>query len=94
MLPDETRPLIDDKSPASTRKARKPKAGKTGPRFILVNDRTPRGNAHCASCCASLSDSYVREVASGLIYCGTRCSEKRSRRMSDIASQFRAWVVS
>lgn len=94
MLPDESRPLIDDRSPAGARKARKSKAGKAGPRFIFVNDRTPRGHPHCASCCTPLNESYVREVGSGLIYCGTRCSTKRSRRMSDLASQFRAWVVS
>jgi len=94
MLPDESRPLIDYRSPAGARKNRKPKAGKAGPRFVFVNDRTPRGHAHCASCCAPLSDTYVREIASGLIYCNTRCSAKRSRRMSHLAAQFRAWVVS
>jgi len=94
MLPDESRPLIDIKSPAGARKSRKPKVGKAGPRFILVNDRTPRGPVHCAACCTPLSESYVREIASGFLYCDSRCSAKRARRMSDLASQFRAWVVS
>ena len=30
-------------------------------RFILVNDRSPRSDAHCALCCAKVTGSYVRE---------------------------------
>jgi hypothetical protein len=94
MLSDQSRTLGDGRRSTRAQKSAKPKAAKAGPRFIFVNDRTPRGHAHCASCCEPLSASYVREIATGLIYCNQRCSARRSRRMSDIASQFRAWVVS
>lgn len=91
MLPNESRSLSNERSAVRPPKRAKRKAG---PRFVVVNDRTPRGHAHCASCCEPLSESYVREIATNLVYCGPRCSARRSRRMSDLASQFRAWVVS
>jgi hypothetical protein len=31
-------------------------------RFILVNDRTLRSDAHCALCCTKIKGSYVREI--------------------------------
>ena len=42
-------------------------------RFILVNDRTPHADPHCASCCAKIDGSYVREIGTGFCYCCRRC---------------------
>ena len=38
-------------------------------RFILVNDRTPRLDAHCALCCTKITGSYVREIGTRFCYC-------------------------
>jgi len=90
VLPDESQPS-GDRSPIPTRKGAKPK---TGLRYIFVNGRTPRSQAHCASCRAPVDDSYMRDIATGAVFCNRRCSKKHSRRMSELALQLRAWVVS
>ena len=42
-------------------------------RFILVNDRSPRSDAHCALCCAKITGSYVREISTKFCYCSRDC---------------------
>jgi hypothetical protein len=91
MLPNETQPLISDRSTTRPQKGPKPKAG---PRFVFVNGRTPRGHAHCAACCEPIGDAYVRDVQTGLLYCDRSCSTGHSQRISGLASQLRAWIVS
>jgi hypothetical protein len=58
-------------------------------RFVLVNDRVPRGDADCALCCSKIEKSYVRESQTRLIYCDTQCFagheiaiENRARKVS------------
>jgi hypothetical protein len=38
-------------------------------RFILVNDRSLRSDAHCALCCTKIKGSYVREISTKFCYC-------------------------
>jgi hypothetical protein len=42
-------------------------------RFVLVNDRVPRADAHCALCCRKIDKGYVRESQTRLLYCDTQC---------------------
>ena len=42
-------------------------------RFILVNDRTPRAQAHCALCCIEITENYVREIGTKFCYCSRGC---------------------
>jgi hypothetical protein len=42
-------------------------------RFVLVNDRVPRNDRHCALCGGTIEKSYVRDFKTGLIYCDTQC---------------------
>jgi hypothetical protein len=42
-------------------------------KFVLVNGRTPRPESFCALCCESISDSYLRELATRLSYCSYQC---------------------
>jgi hypothetical protein len=42
-------------------------------RFVLVNDRVPRTNQHCALCGAIVEKSYVRDSQTQFVYCDTRC---------------------
>jgi hypothetical protein len=44
-----------------------------GTRFVLVNDRVPRTNQHCALCGAIVEKSYVRDSLTRFIYCDTQC---------------------
>jgi hypothetical protein len=61
-------------------------------KFIVVNGRTPKPIARCALCCTSITESYVRDLASGYSYCDHACyaadreelraAERRKRRVS------------
>ena len=93
MLSNESRPFGSARSSNTAQKSSKPRAGKAGPRFIFINGRTPHQSAHCASCREPISDGYVREIATGLLYCDYRCSGRHSR-LAEFASRLRAWVVS
>ena len=62
-------------------------------RFIFVNGRTPRGKAHCALCSEEISDRYVREIPTGLIYCGRHYGAGHSH-ISEVASRSLPKVVS
>jgi hypothetical protein len=42
-------------------------------RFVLVNERIPRANAHCAACCAPIERGYVRDPQTRLAYCDPHC---------------------
>jgi hypothetical protein len=42
-------------------------------RFVLVNDRVPRGDADCALCGSKIEKGYVRESQTRLFYCDTQC---------------------
>ena len=42
-------------------------------RFVLVNDRVPRGDADCALCGSKIQKGYVRESQTHLFYCDTQC---------------------
>jgi hypothetical protein len=42
-------------------------------RFVLVNDRVPRTDGHCASCGRNIEKGYVRDSHTRLIYCDTQC---------------------
>jgi hypothetical protein len=42
-------------------------------RFVLVNDRVPRDEEHCALCGGTVEKGYIRDLKTGLIYCDTRC---------------------
>jgi hypothetical protein len=42
-------------------------------RFVLVNDRVPRADGHCALCGQIIEKGYVRDSRTRLIYCDTQC---------------------
>ncbi len=42
-------------------------------RFVLVNHRIPRADAHCALCGRKIEEGYVRETLTRLLYCDTQC---------------------
>jgi hypothetical protein len=48
-------------------------------RFILVNDRTPRADAHCALCCTEITADYVREISTKFCYCSRGCFASHSK---------------
>ncbi|MET3910029.1 hypothetical protein ABID59_004386 [Bradyrhizobium sp. S3.3.6] len=52
-------------------------------KFILVNQRTPRGDRTCAECSRSLGPGYVREVVTRREYCNYDCY--RRCHLMDIA---------
>src|SRR3974390_2912083 len=41
--------------------------------FVLVNERMPRNNAHCALCGGTIEKGYVRDFRTRLVYCDTQC---------------------
>ena len=41
--------------------------------FVLVNERMPRNDAHCALCGGTIEKGYVRDFRTRLIYCDTQC---------------------
>jgi hypothetical protein len=41
--------------------------------FVLVNERMPRNDAHCALCGGTIEEGYVRDFRTRLIYCDTQC---------------------
>jgi hypothetical protein len=94
VLSNESRPFGNGSSSTAVEKGAKPKAGKTGPRFILVSGRTPHHIVHCTSCREPIGDGYVRDIASGLLYCDYDCSNAGHSRIGALASRIRAWVVS
>jgi hypothetical protein len=62
-------------------------------RFIVVNDRTPRADAHCALCCTAIAGSYVREIGTKFCYCSRDCFAKHSR-LEQLVIEYRARVAS
>jgi hypothetical protein len=42
-------------------------------RFVVVNNRVPRTDQHCALCGCLLEKGYIRDSQTRLIYCDTRC---------------------
>ena len=42
-------------------------------RFVLVNDRVPRTDGHCALCRRIIEKGYVRDSQTRFIYCNTQC---------------------
>ena len=44
-----------------------------GMRFVLVNERSPRADAHCAVCCTRIDRGYVRDAQTRLLYCDAKC---------------------
>jgi hypothetical protein len=48
-------------------------------RFILVNDRIPRIDVHCALCCTEITANYVREISTKFCYCSRGCFVSHSK---------------
>jgi hypothetical protein len=44
-----------------------------GIRFVLVNNRVPRADEHCALCGGLIEKGYVRDSQTRLVYCDTQC---------------------
>jgi hypothetical protein len=42
-------------------------------RFVLVNNRAPRTDQHCALCGGLIETGYVRDSQTRLMYCDTQC---------------------
>jgi len=41
--------------------------------FVLVNERMPRNEVHCALCGGAIEKGYVRDFRTRLVYCDTQC---------------------
>jgi hypothetical protein len=41
--------------------------------LVLVNNRIPRTDGHCALCGKIIEKGYVRDLQTRLIYCDTQC---------------------
>ena len=48
-------------------------------RFVLVNERVPRTNQHCAFCGAIVEKGYVRDSLTRFIYCDMQCFAEGAR---------------
>ncbi len=44
-----------------------------GLRFVLVNERSPRVDASCATCRTWIDRGYVRDAQTRLLYCDAQC---------------------
>jgi hypothetical protein len=42
-------------------------------KFVWVNGRTPRRQSLCALCRESIGESYLRNIATRLVYCNHKC---------------------
>ena len=42
-------------------------------RFVLVNNRVPRTDQHCALCGGITEKGYVRDSQTQLVYCDAQC---------------------
>ena len=42
-------------------------------RFVLVNNRVPRTDQHCALCGGIIDKGYVRDSQTQLVYCDAQC---------------------
>jgi hypothetical protein len=62
-------------------------------RFILVNDRMPRAQAHCALCCTQITAGYVREIGTKFCYCSRGCFLSHSR-LGQLVLEHRARAAS
>jgi hypothetical protein len=62
-------------------------------RFILVNDRTLRADAHCALCCTNITGGYVREIGTKFCYCSRDCFANHSR-LEQLVIEHRARAAS
>lgn len=62
-------------------------------RFIVVNDRTPRADTHCALCCTEITESYVREIGTKFCYCSRGCFVSHSR-LGQLVIEHRARAAS
>ena len=47
--------------------------------IILVNNRVPRADAHCARCGGKIEKGYIRELLTDLVYCDTQCFTGRAK---------------
>lgn len=50
-----------------------------GMRFVLVNERSPRADASCATCCSRIDRGYVRDAQTRLLYCNADCFADHER---------------
>ena len=62
-------------------------------RFILVNDRSARSDAHCALCCAKVTGSYVWEISTRFCYCSRGCFLEHSK-LGQLVIEHRARAAS
>ena len=62
-------------------------------RFILVNDRTPRSDAHCTLCCSKVTESYIREIGTKFCYCSCACFLEHSK-LGQLVIEHRARAAS
>ena len=52
-----------------------------GPRFVLVNNRVPRFDAHCTLCCARIEQGYIRDPRTRLVYCDAQCFTEHEEKV-------------
>jgi hypothetical protein len=57
-------------------------------RFVLVNERIPRADGHCAMCSARIEPGYVRDPNTRLVYCDTQCFGQHKRMSAPAAAGY------
>ena len=65
--------------------ARRPRAV----RFVVVNNRAPCVDQHCALCGSLIEQGYVRDSQTRLIYCNTQCLSGWTRETVNVESRGR-----
>ncbi len=54
-------------------------------KFVLVNGRTPFRKSHCVLCAVPIGEGgYLRDIRTGLCYCGAECYALRSAKSSTL----------
>ena len=54
-------------------------------RFVLVNNRPPRTDQHCALCGGLIEKGYVRDSRTRVICCGVQCFAGWAHNVASIA---------
>jgi len=53
-------------------------------RFVLVNNRVPRTDQHCALCGGLIEKGYIRDSQTRLVYCDTQCFPAGTREAAPV----------
>ena len=61
-------------------------------RFVIINERRPRGSSTCAHCGKSIARGYLRDLTSHLPYCDHACFLAQDTTAARIVSPIGAGI--